>query len=121
MSSIQLKLMLAIAAICIVAAPVAAISIPVTGADLVDSRSTPDASGVIAFGASIGPGIAWSHPNGGFKIGWSISQGVSDWSYSYTISNASGGALSKGLSHWILQVSEIITPVSYTHLTLPTN
>lgn len=86
-----------------------AVLVPVGPADLTGSRSTPDASGIVAFGASIGTGICWSHPNGGFKILWNISQTGLNWDYSYTVSNASGGALSKGLSHWILQVSDTIT------------
>jgi len=86
-----------------------AVSIPVTGADLVGSRSTPDASGVHANGGVSG-NLGWSQNNGGFKISWNISYNAADqdWDYSYTISNASGGALSKGLSHWILQISSSI-------------
>jgi len=100
---------LAVAAIALVPALAGAISIPVTGADLVGSRSTPESSGVYAEGGVAG-NLGWSHDNGGFKISWDImfNLGDSDWDYSYTISNASGGALSKDLSHWVLQISDII-------------
>jgi hypothetical protein len=86
-----------------------AVSIPVAGADLIGSRSTPFSSGVDAEGGITGD-LGWSQGNGGFKITWNISYnaGDSDWDYSYIISNDSGGALSKDLSHWVLQVSDFI-------------
>jgi hypothetical protein len=102
------RLVVTAVAIGLIPALALAISIPVTGGDLVGSRSTPFSSGVYAEGG-IG-GLGWSQDNGGFKLAWNISfnAGDSDWDYSYTISNATGGALSKGLSHWILQVSDVI-------------
>jgi len=86
-----------------------AVLVPVGPGDLTGSRSTPDASGIVAFGEGIGTGIGWSHPNGGFKILWDISRVGPNWDYLYTISNAADGALSKGMSHWILEVSDTIT------------
>jgi len=103
------KFIITAMAVVMVPALAFAISIPVTGGDLNDHRSTPSSSGVEAEGG-IAANLGWSQANGGFKIAWNISFNVGDgdWDYSYTLSNATDGALSKGLSHWILQVSDII-------------
>lgn len=68
-----------------------------------DMRSTPDASGVVAT-------EGWSDSGSGFKINWTITPIGSDFHYLYTITNASGGALSNDLYHLLLEVSPTVTP-----------
>ena len=81
--------------------------VPVGPADLTGSRSTPDASGIVA-------ADGWTDANGGFKISWTIVDPQDSlsghWEYSYTLSNADGSAPTiPGLSHWLLEVSPVIT------------
>jgi hypothetical protein len=48
----------------------------------------------------------WGDAGNGFRLAWAISQNANgSFHYSYTLSGAYGGALSSGLSHWILEVS----------------
>lgn len=81
--------------------PVSADPIFVEGDDLSGSRTTPDASGVVA-------NDGWVDDQGGFKIVWDIdpSSDESYWNYSYTLSDKDGSTLDPGLSHWILEVTE---------------
>lgn len=75
----------------------------VTGADLVGFRDSTQL--VTADG--------WDTDEGGFKIAWDISfddGGTDLWTYAYTVTNDSGSALAKALSHWLLEVSPAITP-----------
>jgi hypothetical protein len=73
------------------------------------SLVTPTSSGVTATGN-------WDSSGVGFKISWTVtdthtttSGGNEIWSYSYTISDASGNGLVGGLSHWIMSVSSTFT------------
>lgn len=47
--------------------------------------------------------------SGGFQISWNITQTGSTYSYIYTLSNASGGGLSKGVDSFILELNPNIT------------
>ena len=80
----------------------AAITITITG-----SRNTQITPGVV--GSTIATGN-WVD-NGGFKIAWTITfdDATSLWTYSYTLSDNTGGDLNKKLSHWLLQLSSVIT------------
>jgi hypothetical protein len=84
-------------ALILLIAPATLFAIPIfTG-----SLSTP--TGVLA-------SAGWDAANGGFKISWTISQlSASDWYYQYTLSNASGGALTKAPSHLDVEISENAT------------
>ncbi len=99
------RLAVAVAAVVVLAHAASATTIPVDDPYLVGSRSTPDSSGVTA-------ADGWTQANGGFKISWDISYSMADmlWDYSYWITDADGSALQPELSHWLLQVSEVITP-----------
>jgi hypothetical protein len=84
--------------------------VPVTGSDLVGSRSSP--GGLTPDGLVVADG--WTEADGGFKISWTIvapqDSASGYWEYSYTISDANGDIpLDKGLSHLTLEVSTIIT------------
>lgn len=109
------KVMFAAFALALLPALALAVSIPVTGSDLSDFRSTPDNNGIYAEGGVPG-NLGWSAGNGGFKISWDISYNAvdQDWDYSYTISNATDGALGKDLSHWVLQISDIIPETGFS-------
>ena len=48
--------------------------------------------------------------NGGFQLGWNITQSGPNYNYIYTISNASGGSLSRGATTFVLQLDPSITP-----------
>jgi hypothetical protein len=57
--------------------------------------------------------------NNGFQLTWSINYDASrdfDWCYSYTISGigANNPDLSKGLSHWLMQVSDGVTQSAFS-------
>jgi hypothetical protein len=78
------------------------------------SRSTPAASGVVA-------ADGWAVGQGGFKISWNIFFDGTFWNYSYTITNADGTALDPGLSHWILEVSPVITDDNVEDFIFDTN
>ena len=81
---------------------VCADTIFVTGSDLIGSRTTPDASGVVA-------ADGWAAASGGFMLGWNISNVAGIWNYSYQIRNADGTVPTEpNLSHIILEVSSII-------------
>lgn len=79
------------------------------GAVLVDSgnwtgsRTTPAASGVVGNGRWA-PGT-----EGGLKISWEITFAAGIYTYSYTFENADGSDINPDVSHWILEVSPIIT------------
>lgn len=51
----------------------------------------------------------WGTGGDGFKISWDITQVGSNFHYIYSITDATGGALSKDMSHFILQLSNNIT------------
>ncbi len=50
----------------------------------------------------------WTHATGGFKIEWDITRPTQNdpYHYQYWITNETGGALDRGLSHIILQISD---------------
>jgi len=76
--------------------------VPVGSGDLIGSRTTPPASGVVA-------ADGWTDGNGGFTISWEITSSTVSasgyWEYEYTIDVDDG----PDLSHWLLEVSPIIT------------
>ncbi len=80
-------------AMILLVAPASLFAVPI----FIGSLSTP---------AGVAATPLWDAPNGGFKISWTISQlSATDWYYQYTLSNASGGALSKNPSHLIVEIS----------------
>src|SRR5574343_285329 len=60
-------------------------------ADTVYNGSLTNTTGVVATGG-------WNGPNG-FKIAWDINQVGNMFHYEYNITNATGGNLSKNMSH----------------------
>ena len=86
----------------------------VTSGDLIGSRSTPEASGVIG-------NYGYTPDNGGFKISWDITDAGAYWSYSYSFSNANDTQLAPALSHWLLEVSPVITSDNYLGYIWDTN
>lgn len=67
-------------------------------------RSTaPEGEGLI--GGLTGTDGWSSDENNGFAISWDINFDGTDYTYKYTISGEGGKALSKELSHWILEVT----------------
>ncbi len=81
---------------------VADANVAVGAGDLTGSRSTPSTSGIVGLSG-------WSVANGGMKIAWVVFFDGTDWNYAYTFTNATGGALTKGVSHMLLEVSTVIT------------
>lgn len=70
------------------------------------SRSTSD-------GGVIGT-QNWGTGGDGFKVSWNITfDGTSTYHYVYSITDATGGALSKDMSHFILQLSSNITGANF--------
>ena len=109
------------ATFCLLLQPLAGVDVPVTGSDLIGTRTNPESSGVFST-----EGWSGSSPNG-FTIHWNISN-LNNGSYRYTygLTNANPAAslsinpvtgtpslsnnpLSKGLSHVIFQVSSNFT------------
>lgn len=71
----------------------------------VDFRT--NTSGITATGG-------WSSSGNGFQVSWNITQGSSGvYHYIYDISGTNGSALSKDLSHFILQISPSITAENF--------
>jgi len=99
----NLIVLLAMAAVLLVPLAAQADLIPVSAADFTGSRSTPDASGVVA-------ADGWTAANGGFKVTWAITQEGPTFHYSYTFSNADGSIpTTPDVSHLILEVSPNFT------------
>ena len=97
------KLLLLCAVSLLLVFPVVANATPIT-ADLTGTRSTSNDTVVVSDG--------WNRTNvfNGFEISWDITptttgDGTISYSYQYTISGEGGDNLSKGLSHWILEVT----------------
>lgn len=51
----------------------------------------------------------WSSSNGGFQIGWNITQSGSTYNYIYSVSQVNGGSLDRGVSTFILELNPSIT------------
>lgn len=96
------KILLITMVVLVMAAHGWATPILVDSSNLIGLRSTPISLGLVA-------SDGWTQENGGFKISWNISQVGDDWSYSYTFTKTDGSQLTKNVSHWILEVSPIIT------------
>jgi hypothetical protein len=83
------------------AASVWADMIPVPETAWTGSRSTPDASGVVAYDG-------WTSTYDGFKISWEITlsgNALYPFSYSYALTDLDGDLLTKTPSHFILETS----------------
>ena len=94
------KLLLLCAVFLLLVFPVVA-NATLISADPTGTRSTADSSLIAAAGWD-GTG------NNGFEISWDITYDDTTelYTYTYTISGEEGANLSKGLSHWILEVTE---------------
>lgn len=102
-----MKKKLLIALVLLMLFPVGVNAIPVAETSWTGSRSTAGGT-VVAAGGWDGTSLL---PNGqgvnnGFEIGWNISLDGSVYTYIYTISGVGGLDLGKGLSHWILEVTD---------------
>jgi hypothetical protein len=84
-------------------------------ASLIESGSltTPSASGIVATDG-------WSSTGAGFEVSWTINNigGAFPYEYIYTVSNATGGDLSKTLSHIIIEISKTATTANFTNFQL---
>ena len=56
----------------------------------------------------------WGPSGAGFKIAWDINFTGSAWHYEYTITNATGGNLRKGLSHILIGLSDNFTATDWS-------
>jgi hypothetical protein len=88
-------------AISILGAP--AWAVPVSINNYTGTRTSALSGGILGAGS-------WA--NGGFELSWDIRPLGGAFSYSYSITGPDGGALSKDLSHWLLQVSDTFTPAN---------
>ena len=97
------KILILMAGFFLLALPLVASATPISvdSSYWEDSRSTAGTNEITATGG-------WSSSGNGFEISWDITQDspTSDYHYKYTISGVSEDALSKGLSHWILEVTD---------------
>jgi hypothetical protein len=107
------RLAAALFAIALIASAASAVSISVSGSDMVASRTTPTSSGLIGHGAWTSGG-----PDGGIKLAWNISYDSleSVWDYSYIFTETNGSALESNPSHVLLEVSSSITPENYREI-----
>ncbi len=81
------------------------VAIAVLGLSL-SAWALPTYTGSISTPSGVYATPKWDHANGGFKLGWEISQqGDGNWLYKYNVTNASGNDLGKGLSHLIIELS----------------
>jgi hypothetical protein len=89
------------------------VGIPIASGDTVSgSRSSGSGGGIYATNG-------WG--SGGFVLSWQITnQGSSSFPYlyTYTITGAGTGDLLKGLSHWILQISDTAAASDFTDFTI---
>lgn len=71
-------------------------------------------SGMLSTPSGITATPRWDQANGGFMLGWNISQ-LSDgsWSYNYSVTNATGGNLARELSHMIIEISPTATSSNF--------
>lgn len=115
------RCLLIAAAVVVVSVPMSASAGPILvgSDDWVGSRTTPDPSGVVGAGG-------WDDSNAGFEIAWNIvdasSSDSGNWEYEYSFANADGSQpLDPELSHWLLEVSEAITPDNVDSVIFDTN
>jgi hypothetical protein len=112
----KMRRVLALIAVVLVPMSVYADSI-VAPQDYTGSRSVGD--GLTAAGCWDGETVCGGRtPNPGFQIAWNIVDNGMDWIYSYTFSTSSGHALSKAMSHWLLEVSPTFTVNDISEITL---
>jgi hypothetical protein len=106
----MVRLVTAAFIIAVMASVASAVSFPVTGSNLVGSRTTPTASGLTGHGGWTTGGV-----DGGFKVAWNVSFDSSEnvWNYSYTFTEINGNPLQKCISHILLEVSTSITCDNY--------
>ncbi len=100
--------MIALSAVALALLPLTVLGITIEG-----SRETPPESGIEATG-----GWADWDPNGssgGLRLDWNISQDTPEslWYYKYTFTDLDGTGPDPEISHWILQVSDVIDSQNY--------